>query len=138
MSSGGFYLEIRREEVRILSLAFSCPSPPALATWTVPFWFSPMPDDSNIGHSRVVSVYSNPPLVWTVLYNSIGSLNLNTTFIYRKLSPRARGICLELQSWNENQLFGPSLELSMLCYNLFSPEMCLLGQNLRLHPGSVL
>lgn len=106
-------MEPRREEVLILSLAFSCPSPQALATWTTsPLLIPPMPDDGNRGHSGVVSAYSHPPLTPTALYNSIGPLNLTTIFTCRKLSPRARGICLELQNWNEKQIFGPWLEFS--------------------------
>lgn len=126
---------MERREVLILSLSLLVP---VLRPW--PLGESPcgsplLPDDGNREPSGVVSDFYNPPLTQTALYNSIGSPNLTTTFIYRKLSPRARGICWELQNWNENQLFGPWLEFSMLYHSLFSPDVCLLGQNLRLHPG---
>ena len=58
--SGAFCLEMRKEEVLILSTAFSL-SPQVLATWIVPFWFFSLPDDSNRGHPKVISGYYNPP-----------------------------------------------------------------------------
>lgn len=133
-------MEPRKEEVLILSLAFSCPSPQALATWTTsPLLIPPMPDDGNRGHSGVVSAYSHPPA------HPNSSLQFN-----RPLEPHYNLHLQKTESQSQRDLLGATeLEreadfwplagvLQAIPHSLFSPEMCLLGQNLCLHPGSVL
>lgn len=94
LCSEGFYLEIRREEVLIPSLAFSCPSPQALATGRVPFGFSSMPGDGNRGHSRVVSGCYNPPHLDSSLQFS------------RLLEPQCNLHLQKTESQSQRDLFG--------------------------------
>lgn len=61
-----------------------------LTTRMVPFWFSPMPYDSNRGHSSVVSVYCDPPPTRTALYSSLGSLNLHYNLHLRKTESQSK------------------------------------------------